>query len=317
MIIRLLFKIRKGYKMTFIEKTKKDFKKNKYNYLIILPVLIYLILFSYKPMYGVVIAFQRYQPTLGIAKSKWVGFENFIRFFNDMYFTRVVGNTLKINLLSILFSFPAPIILALVLNEVKVSWFKRTVQTITYLPYFIATMVMCNLIIQFCRLDGVASQLVQFFGGKPQNLLMQSEWFYPIYIISDIWQQVGWGSILYLAALSGIDQEQYEAAKIDGAGRLQQIRFITLPGIITVVTIQLILRIGSILKVGYEKILLLYNELTYDVADVISTYVYRKGLVGGEYSYSTAVDLFNSVVGIIFLLAANKICKKLGQSGLF
>lgn len=303
--------------MTVTQKLGRDFKKNKYNYLIMLPVLIWLILFCYKPMYGIVIAFQRYRPVLGISGSKWVGFENFIRFFKDPFFWRVVGNTLRINLWSLVFAFPAPILLALLLNEVKVSWFKRTIQTITYLPHFIATMVICSLLTRFCQSDGAISLIVQFFTGEKKNLLMQPEWFAPIYIGSGIWQQIGWGSILYLAALSGIDQEQYEAAKIDGAGRLQQMRYITLPGILPVVTIQLIMRMGSILKVGYEKILLLYNELTYEVADVISTYVYRQGLVGGEYSYSTAVDVFNSLIGIVFLVLTNKICKKLGQSGLF
>ena len=203
------------------------------------------------------------------------------------------------------------------LNEVKVNWFKRAIQTITYMPHFIALVVVCGLINNFCLTNGLLNDIIAVLGGERNNLLSSTVWFYPIYILSGIWQEVGWGSIIYLAALSGIDQEQYEAARVDGAGRIRQMLYITLPGIFPMISIQLILKLGSILGVGYEKILLLYQPATYEVADVISTYVYRKGLVDAEYSFSTAVGLFNSIVNIIFLLLSNRISKKAGQSGLF
>lgn len=303
--------------MTLRNRIVRDFKRNKYKYLIIFPVLIYLFLFCYKPMYGIVIAFQRYRPNLGIAGSKWIGLDNFRRFFTDPSFAKILKNTFSISLFSILFSFPMPIILALLLNEVRVSWFKRTVQTITYMPHFVSMVVMCGLVTNFCQMNGVLNDIIEFFGGERANLLLNSKYFYPIYIISDIWQEVGWGSIIYLAAISGIDQAQYESAKIDGASRLQQVLYITFPGLLPTVSMMLVLRLGQVLTVGYEKILLLQNSLNSSVSTVISVFVYQKGLISGDYSYSTAVSLFNSVVNIIFLVAANKISKKMGQSGLF
>ena len=295
----------------------KDFKRHKQKYLIILPVLVFFILFHYKPMYGLIIAFKRYKPALGIWRSPWVGFDNFVRFFNDYYFFRLIRNTFTISFLSILFCFPVPILLALLLNEVKNLKFKKAVQTITYMPHFIAMVVMCGMINSFVSSNGIINDIIAFFGGKRVNLLTKKEYFYPIYIISNIWKNVGWDSIIFLAALSGIDQEQYEAARIDGAGRIQQMLYITLPGILPTISILLILKLGGILSVGYEKILLLYQPITYEVADVISTYVYRKGLIEGDYSYSTAISIFNSVVNIIFLRFANWMSKKAGQSGLY
>ena len=268
-------------------------------------------------MYGVIIAFKKYRPSLGIAESSWVGFDNFMRFFNDPWIWRLLRNTISISFLMLLFSFPAAIFLALLLNEVKVSWFKRTVQTITYMPHFIALVVVCGLINSFCQSKGLLNDIIVFFGGERSNLLANPKLFYPIYVISGIWQNTGWSSIIYLAALAGIDQEQYEAAKIDGAGRIQQMLHITFPGLIPTISMLLVLNMGSILSVGYEKILLLYQPLTYEVADVISTYVYRKGLIDADYSFSTAVNLFNSVINIIFLVTSNRISKKMGQSGVF
>ena len=296
---------------------QRDFRFNKYKYLMVLPVIIYLILFCYKPMYGVIIAFQRYRPGLGIEGSPWIGLDNFVRFFKDINFWRVLRNTFSISFLNILFTFPAPILLALLLNEVKCSWFKRTVQTVSYLPHFIAMVVVCGLVNQFCQSDGLINDIIAFFGGERANLMIKQNMFYPIYIISGIWKELGWSSIIYLAALAGIDQQQYEAAKMDGANRLQQMFYITLPGLMPTISMLLVLKLGQVLNIGMEKILLLYNEMTYDVADVISTYVYRKGLIDADYSYSTAIGLFNAVVNIVFLLAANKISKKMGQSGLF
>lgn len=295
----------------------RDFKRNRLKYLIVLPVIIYLLIFAYKPMYGVIIAFQNYKPFLGIDKSPWVGFDNFIRFFHDEYFTRLLRNTFSISILSIVFGFPAPIILALLLNEIRSTKFKRVVQTISYMPYFISIVVVCGLLKTFTQTDGVFNDIIVFFGGERSNLLSSKSNFYPIYILSAIWQSVGWDSIIYLAALTGIDQEQYEAAKVDGAGRLKQMLYITLPGLMPTITVLFILRMGGILNVGYEKILLLYQPLTYEVADVISTYVYRKGIVEANYSFSTAVGLFNSIVNISFLLITNRISKKVNNSSLF
>lgn len=295
----------------------KDFKRNKLKYLMILPVIIYIGIFSYKPMYGIIIAFKNYRPALGIEKSAWVGFDNFTRFFSDYYFRRILLNTFRISLLSILFGFPAPILLALLINEIKNRHFKKTVQTISYMPYFISIVIVCGLIKTFTQSDGLISDMIVSFGGARKNLLASKEWFYPIYIISGIWQSVGWDSIIYLAALAGIDQEQYEAAKVDGAGRLRQMLYITLPGLMPTITILFILRMGGILNVGFEKILLLYSSPTYEVADVISTYVYRIGVLEASFSYSTAIGLFNSAVNIFFLLVTNAVGKKVNNSGLF
>lgn len=295
----------------------QDFKKNKFKYFIIFPIVVYLFIFCYKPMYGLVIAFKEYRPRAGVWGSPWVGLQHFKSFFNDIYFFRLMRNTLMMSLYGIIFSFPAPILLALILNEVKNEKFKRMVQTITYMPHFISIVVICGMITQFTMTNGLFADISAFFGGERINMLAEKRFFYPIYIISGIWQNVGWESIIYLAALSGIDQEQYESAKIDGAGRLAQMWYITLPGLLPTVSILLVMRMGSIMSSAQEKILLLYQPLTYEVADVISTYVYRKGIIDASYSYSSAVGLFNSVVNIIMLLLANKVSKKLGQSGLF
>lgn len=283
----------------------------------ILPVVVYFILFAYRPMYGLIIAFENYRPNLGFSRSPWVGLTHFANFFKDIYFFRILRNTLSISLISIIFGFPAPIILALLLNEVKNIIFKRTVQTITYMPYFISVVVVCSLIRTYSASTGLFSQIALFLGGKPVNLLLEKSAFYPIYVISEIWQGIGWNSIIYLAALTGIDQEQYEAARIDGAGRFRGIWHITLPNLLPVIMVLFILRMGGILNVGFEKILLLYNEQTYEVADVISTYVYRRGILEASFSYASAVGLFNSLINVFFLLTANKLSKKITELGLF
>ena len=304
-------------KRTLGRRLQVDLSRNIYKYLLFLPVLVYLILFCYKPMYGIIIAFQKYRPSLGIDRSPCVGFLQFERAFKDPFFWRALRNTFTISLLQLLFSFPAPVLLALALNEVKIPWVKKTVQTITYMPHFISIVVVCGLLTSYSLSNGLFSRIIQLFGGDPVNLLSKSEWFYPIYVGSAVWQQVGWNSIIYLAAITGIDQAQYEAARLDGATRFQQIIHITLPALVPTISMLLVLNLGKVLTVGYEKIMLLYQPLTYEVADVISTYVYRKGLVDADFSFSTAVNLFNSVINIIFLLTSNKISKKMGQSGLF
>lgn len=295
----------------------RDFQQNKYKYLLILPVLAYFIIFCYKPMYGLIIAFKDFRPNLGITRSRWIGFRNFVTFFRDPYFFRLFRNTLSISLLSIIFGFPAPIILALLLNEIKNTAFKRIVQTITYMPYFISIVVVSSLILTYSSGSGIFSQIAISFGGTGKNYLMYPQYFYPIYIISDIWQYIGWNSIIYLAALSGIDQEQYEAAIIDGAGRFRRMFSITLPNLLPIIMVLFILRMGGILNVGFEKIILLYNPNTYQVADVISTYVYRRGIIDAAFSYATAVGLFNSLVNIVFLLGANTLSRKFTESSLF
>lgn len=294
-----------------------DLKRNKYRYLIAVPVLVYLAIFCYKPMYGIIIAFQRYRPSLGFDRSPFVGFDNFVRFFNDIYFGRLIKNTFSISLLTIATSIPIPVCLALLLNEIRHSSFKRIAQTILYLPHFISLVIVCGLVVTFTQTNGVINDIIVFFGGERSNLLSSSKMFYPIYIISGLWQNMGWDSIIYLAALASVDQEQYEAARVDGAGRWKQMIYITLPSILPTISMMLILKMGGILNVGYEKILLLYQPITYDVADVISTYVYRKGLLEADFSYSTAVGIFNSVINLFFLIASNQLSKRVGQSGLF
>lgn len=298
-------------------KLSKDWKRNKWKYLLIAPVLIYLFLFAYKPMYGLQIAFKNYRPTRGIEGSPWVGFMWFDKFFNDPYFVRLLRNTFTLSGLDILFGFPAPILLALMLNEVRSSKFRRSVQTITYVPYFISLVVVCSLIKIYSQQSGLFSQIIELFGGKRQNLMINPSAFRPIYIISGIWQNIGWNSIIYLAALAAIDQEQYEAARIDGANRFQQLIHVTLPGIMPTIMVLFVLRMGGILNVGYEKVLLLYEPSTYQVADVFSTYTYRMGLENQQYSLSTAVGLFNTIVNVCFLVLTNYLSKRTTQSGLF
>ncbi|MDO4385852.1 MAG: ABC transporter permease subunit [Clostridia bacterium] len=302
---------------SFQSRLTRDLKRYKYIYIMaILPCLYYLI-FMYWPMYGAQIAFKVYSPGKGISGSVWVGLEHFSKFFSSYYLARLIRNTLLISLYSLLFSFPAPILLALLLNELRCRWFKRCVQTVSYLPHFISTMVICGMIIDFTRSDGLINDILAFFGAQRQTMLLNPMLFRPIYIISDIWQGVGWGSIIYLSALTGIDQQLYEASAIDGAGRFRQMIHVTIPGIIPTITIMFILRIGQIMSVGYEKIILLYNGTTYETADVISSFVYRKGLIEANYGYSTAVGLFNSIINLLLILVANTISRRMSETSLW
>lgn len=302
---------------TFKSLAKKDFYRNWQLYIMIFPILIYFFIFSYMPMVGLLGAFQDFSPVLGVFKSPFVGLKNFQDFFGSYYFSMLIGNTLKISLSVLIFAFPCPIILALLLNEVRNKKFKSAIQTISYLPFFISMVVICGLIKSFTGTDGMIMQLLSAFGVKQQNLLANPDFFRPIYVISDIWQSVGFRSILYLAALSGVNQELYEAAFIDGAGRLKQTFFITLPGIAPTIIIMLILEIGGLFNVGYEKIILLQNNMNMETSDVIQTFVYRKGLMEANYGYSTAVGFFNSVVNTILLLCANWFSKKVSDTSLF
>jgi putative aldouronate transport system permease protein len=284
----------------------------------ILPVVLYYAIFHYAPMYGAIIAFKNYRIAEGFLGSPWVGFQHFINFFNSYYFGRLIKNTLLLNFYMLLFSFPAPIIFALLINEIGGRVFKRLVQTITYLPHFISMIVVCGMITQFVARDGFITDLLVMFGMERTALLGHPQYFRSIYIVSDIWQGVGWGSIIYLAAITGINPELYEASRIDGASKWKQTLHITLPGIAPIIVILFILKIGHMLDVGFDKIILLYNPNTYVTADVISTFVYRKGLgESNEFSYTTAVGLFQSAINFLLLIAANRFSKRVSENSLW
>lgn len=307
-------------KRNFGARLRKDLKGNWDAYLLVLPVIAFYILFRYRPLYGIIIAFKDFSPIKGILGSDWAanhGMQHFIDFFGSYYFKRVLKNTVVISLSTIIFGFPAPIIFALLLNEIKSEKFKRLTQTVSYLPHFISIVVVASLIHIFVAKDGVITSFLTLFGVDNVSLLTKPQYFVPIYVLSGIWQELGWGAIIYLAALSGIDQAQYEAAKIDGANRWQQIIHVTLPGIAPTIIIMLLLRIGTIMNVGYEKIILLYNAGIYDTSDVISTFVYRKGLIDSQWSYSAAVGLFNSVINFLIVMVFNKVSRKVTETSLW
>ena len=301
----------------FRERCVRDFKKNRVLYLMVLPVLAFYIIFHYMPMYGVTIAFKNFSPSKGIMESPWIGMEHFTNFFGSVYFKRVLLNTLRISFTSILFGFTAPIILALLINELRSKRYARIVQTVTYMPHFISLVVVCGILTNFLSETGVITQFLSMFGMEKQDLLRVPGYFTTIYIASGIWQEIGWGSIIYLAALAGIDPSLHEAARIDGAGRWRQIWAVDIPGILPTIVTLLVLRMGKVMNVGFEKIILLYNPLTMETADVISSFVYRKGLMESNYGYSTAVGLFNSVINMILVILANKISRKLNETSLW
>jgi putative aldouronate transport system permease protein len=300
-----------------METIKKDFRLNKAVYLMLLPVVAYYLLFAYGPMYGALIAFKDFIPRLGTLGSPWVGLKHFVVFFKSPSFFSLLYNTLHISITSLVFGFPMPIILALLLNELKSVRFSRLVQNATYLPHFISLVVVCGLVKDFTRDTGIITYLLSFAGVPQVTLLNFPQYFVPVYVTSGIWQEVGWGSIIYLAALTGVDASLYEAATIDGANKWKQVWHVTLPGILPTIVVMFILRTGSIMSVGYEKIILLYNDATLEAADVISTYVYRKGILEQSWSFSTAVNMFNSVVNLIFLLSANVISRKVNDISLW
>ena len=300
-----------------MKKLVLNYRQNKLLYWMILPVLIYVFIFSYIPMFGLIMSFQDYSLTKGIWGSKWVGLKNFKDFFGGMYFGRTLGNTLILSGLDLLICFPAPILLALMLNEVGNIRFKRTIQTVSYMPHFISMVVVAGLIKEFCSSTGPLAQMAQLWGGEARNYLSDPANFRGIFTMSSVWQTIGFNSIVFLAALAGVDMQQYEAAKIDGANRLQQMWHVTLPCIAPTIIIMLILRCGSIMNVNFEKVLLLYSPSTYETADVISTYVYRVGIIKQKIGYSTAVGLFNSVASLILVLSSNWLSNKLTDSGLF
>jgi putative aldouronate transport system permease protein len=287
-------------------------------YLLLLPAVVYILVFHYWPMYGVQIAFKDFRASLGIWGSEWVGFRHFVRFFQSPNFLQLIRNTLGLSVYSLVAGFPIPIILAILLNEVRSTALKKTVQTTIYAPHFISTVVMAGMIVMFLNHDkGIINHLVALLGGDRADYMTQPKWFPTIYVFSGIWQNAGWGTIIYFAALSTIDPQVVEAAMIDGASRLQKIWHIDLPGIAPTITILLIMNLGGLLSVGFEKVLLLQNALNMETADVISTYVYRVGLLGAQFSYSSAIGLFNSVINFVLLLAANGLARRSGQTSLW
>jgi len=309
---------KKVVKKPFLQRLKRDFKMNKAIYIMLLPVLIYFIGYHYVPMLGIVTAFQDYKIKLGYLDSPFVGLKHFQRFFGSMYFWRLLKNTFAISIKDILWSFPLTVTLALLLNEVRNRHFKKVIQTVTYLPYFVSMIVVCGLVLDFTKAGGLISNLVGIFTGSSESLLTNPNYFQSIFVASGIWQNIGYGTIIYLSALAAISPELYEAAKMDGAGRWKQTLHVTLPCLIPTIVVMLVLRIGSIMSVSYQKIILLYSPSVYETADVISSYVYRVGLQEGtEYSFSTAVGLFQSVVNLVLIVLANKISKKLTDSSLW
>ena len=286
-------------------------------YLMLLPFFVYFIVFHYVPLMGNVVAFKRFSPARGIMDSPWVGLSYFAQFLSSTNFWRVLRNTVTISLATLIVVFPAPIILALMLNEVRATAFKRTIQSITYLPHFVSLVVVAGLIVQFSSMQGLFNDIISTLGGSRVPLLQQSRLFVPIYVASEVWQTVGWGSIIYLSALSTIDPNLYEAAQIDGAGRLRQLTSITLPSLVSTITVLFILRTGTLLSVGHEKIILLYNPLTYETADVIMTFVYRRGLIELNWSYSAAVGLLNSAVNAFIIVGTNAISRRVSETSLW
>ena len=295
----------------------RDFKQNGTLYLLVLPVIVFYLIFMYKPMYGALIAFKNYSPALGVAGSPWVGMKYFQQLFTTPDFWRVFKNTLRISVCTLVFGFPAPILFSLLLNEVTNMRFKKLVQTASYMPHFISLVVVCGMIKAFVGDTGFISMILSLFTGERTNLLLNPDYFTAIYVVSDIWQGLGWTSIIYLSALSAVDVAQYEAAEIDGAGRFDKMFKITLPSIMPTIITMLVLRVGQIMGIGYEKIILLYNSAIYSTADVISSYSYRVGFESQSWSYSTAVGLFNSVINFVLVIIANTASKKLTDSSLW
>lgn len=294
-------------------------KKSSMLYIFLLPAVIMVAIFCYAPMYGVLMAFQNYSPSKGILGSPWVGFEWFERFFNMPRFWQILGNTLTLSVYSLIVGFPIPIILAVLINSVESNRFRRVTQTVTYMPHFISTVVLVGMITVFLSpRSGFLNHMLEMFGAAEDTYYMGvAEYFPHIYVWSGVWQDMGWNSIIYLAALTGVDQALHEAAQVDGATKLQRIWHIDLPAIIPTMVILLILNVGSIMSVGYEKVFLMQNDLNIMSSEVISTYVYKIGLTQQQFSYSAAIGLFNNVINFILLITVNKISAKLSGSSLW
>lgn len=305
---------KKGRKKTaFVKKMKQDGPL----YLMALPAVAVVFIFNYMPMYGVLMAFENYVPGKGILGSDWVGFKHFVSFFKDPFCGRIFKNTILLGAYTLLLGFPAPIIFALLLNELREGKFKRVVQTISYMPHFVSTVIMVGMMMEIFSMSGIVNEWIVRFGGEAINFMERPEWFRTMYIGSGIWQGVGYSSIMYLAAISGVNPEMYESAILDGASRWKQIIYITLPSIMPTVSIMFILAVGGIFSSDLQKILLMYSEVNWETSDVINTYVYRKGLLGGQFSYSAAVGLFMSLISFALLWVTNKVSQKMGTESLF
>ena len=304
-----------GVNKTYLKRLRRDMKKNWVLYLLFIPVLAYFILFCYVPLYGILMAFYDYVPALGFSGSNFVGLQWFTMFFKSAYFGRVMRNTVLLNVYSVIFVFPVPILFALLLYEIKTRVVVKCSQILTYLPVFISLVVVCGIIVDFCKVDGVVSNIVATLTGEEsKNLLDDKNYYYPIYIISDIWQNMGFSSIVFCAALCRVDAELYDAAKIDGAGRFRQLISITIPSILPIITIMFIIRMGSMLNVGFEKAYLLKRPLNSENSEVIATFVYDRGIGGTQYGYATAVGLFSAVINFAFLWTTNLFAKRTENS---
>ncbi|MFB9277017.1 ABC transporter permease [Cohnella cellulosilytica] len=293
-------------------------RKDLFLYALILPGFLYFLLFKYVPMWGIVISFQEYSPYLGFWQSPWVGFEHFATLFNNPDFLIIFRNTMVISMMNIVFYFPMPILVALMLNELRLKRFQRVIQSVIYLPHFLSWVIISGItFLLLSQSGGIVNKLLVEFGREPYNFLTNPGIFWQLLTAQSIWKETGWGTIIFLAAMAGIDPQLHEAARIDGAGRLRQIWHVTLPGIRNVIVTLLILRLGSIMDVGFEQVFLMMNSAVTDVADVFETYVYRNGIQQGQFSYSTAVGLFKSVIGLLMVIGANKLAKRYGEEGLY
>ncbi|WP_317890174.1 ABC transporter permease [Paenibacillus sabuli] len=293
-------------------------KKNRYLYLLALPGILYFVIFKYFPMWGIVLSFQNYSPYTGLWGSEWVGLDHFRRFFSNPDFWLLFRNTMAINLLNLTFFFPLPIVLSLMLNELRSEMYKRVLQSILYLPHFLSWVIIFSLtFLMFSQSEGIVNKLLIAWGMEPYPFLTDAGIFWGMLTGQSIWKEAGWGTILFLAAIAGVDLQQYEAAKIDGAGRFQQMWHITLPAIRSVIVILFILRLGDIMEVGFEQVFLMYNGAVSNVAEVFDTYVYRVGIQQGQFSYSTAAGLFKSLVGLVMVVAANRLAKRFGEEGIY
>lgn len=296
----------------------KTWRKSKYLWLLFLPCLVYFIVFRYVPMFGLVITFKNYNTFRGIMASEWVGLKYYRMFLENPDFFLLLRNTFLLGAYKLLFSFPAPIMLALLLNEVRTVLFKKFVQTVSYLPHFISNVIVASMVIMFLSpTGGLINQIIKSLGFQPVNFMMEPGMFRTVYVLSEIWQHIGWETIIYLAALTAVDPQLYEAAGIDGANRWRKLWHVTIPGIAPAIVIVFILNVGKVLEIGFEKVFLMYNPATYSTADIISTYVYRVGLEQGNFSYAAAIDLFMGIISLIFIWAANTISRKVGETSLW
>ncbi|WP_248924239.1 ABC transporter permease [Paenibacillus hamazuiensis] len=297
---------------------RKEIVKNRYLYLLALPGLLFFLIFKYIPMAGIIIAFQNYSPFKGVLHSPWVGLDHFERFFSNPDFLMLFRNTMGINVLNLILFFPLPIFIAVFLNELRSELYKKFIQTVIYMPHFLSWVIIAGLtFLLFSKGDGLVNKVIESFGGEKIDVLTDPNSFWMMIVVQSIWKEAGWGTIIFLAAIASVDPGLYEAARMDGAGRLRQIWHVTLPAIRSVIVVMLILRLGHMMDVGFEQIFLMYNGAVSQVAEVFDTYVYTVGIKQGQFSYSTAAGLFKSVVGLILVVVSNKLAKKMGEEGVY